>query len=329
MNKFMDAAETMVAESLEGFVAAHTDLLMFGPDRTCICRRQMTPGKVGLVSGGGAGHEPMHTGFVGFGMLDAACTGHVFTSPTPDQIVCAIQQADTGTGCLLIVKNYDGDVMNFEMAAEMAAVDHEIALLFVGDDISDPHSRPSDRRGVAGTVLIEKLLGAAAESGMTLPELLSFGQDLMTRIFSIGVALRGARVPQLRHPTFALAPGEMEVGIGIHGEPGCARVTFEGAEATARMMCDHILAASGPSLGGHGLLLINGFGATPLAELYLMHGHVRRMLVEAGVTIERSLVGTFATSLDMAGLSATLARLSEAELSLWDAPVHTAALRWP
>ncbi len=328
MNRFMDRAETMVAESLDGFVAAHADLLMFCPERKCVRRRVMTPGKVGLISGGGAGHEPMHIGFVGTGMLDAACTGHIFSSPTPDQIVTAITQADTGAGCLLIVKNYDGDVMNFEMAAEMAAADHDIAVLLVGDDISDTHAKPSDRRGVAGTVLVEKLLGAAAETGMPLSALLSLGQALATRIFSIGVALRGASVPELRRPTFALSPGEMEVGIGIHGEPGCSRQRFEGAEATARMMCEHILAAAGSSLSGQGLLFINGFGATPPSELYLMHGHVRRILGEAGISVERSLVGTFATSLDMAGLSATLALLTDAEQALWDAAVHTAALRW-
>lgn len=328
MKKFMNRTETMVAESLDGFVAAHADILAFCPQRKCIHRRTLAPGKVALISGGGAGHEPMHTGFVGEGMLDAACTGHIFTSPTPDQILAAIERTDTGAGCLLIVKNYDGDIMNFEMAAEMAAGRHEVSLLLVGDDIANRSSGNSERRGVAGTMLIEKLLGAAAERGMNLSALHALGMQLTERMHTIGVALRGASVPELRRPTFSLGPDEMEVGVGIHGEPGRARQIYPGADIVAGDMCREILAARDAAHGSQALLFVNGLGATPPAELYLMSGVARRLFEKAGISILRSLVGTYVTSLDMEGLSITLAQLDQPLFDLWDAPVHTAALRW-
>lgn len=328
MKKFMNMADTMVAESLEGFVAAHEDILMFCPQRKCIIRRSLKPGKPALISGGGAGHEPLHVGFVGHGMLDAACTGHIFTSPTPDQILAAIETTDTGGGCLLIVKNYDGDIMNFEMAAEAAKDRHDVEMLFVGDDVASRHSKKTGKRGVAGTMVTEKLLGAAAERGMSLRALRSLGTELAERIFTMGVALRGASVPELRRPTFTLGPDEMEIGVGIHGEAGRSRQVYSGAEAAARAMCDEILAACGSHLTGRALLLVNGLGGTPPAELYLMYGLARRMFEAAGVEIARSLVGTFVTSLDMQGVSITLAVLNEGQFALWDAPVHTAALRW-
>jgi phosphoenolpyruvate---glycerone phosphotransferase subunit DhaK len=328
MKKFMNTADTMVADSLEGFVAAHEDIVMFCPQRKCIKRRSAHPGKVALISGGGAGHEPLHVGFVGHGMLDAACTGHIFTSPTPDQILAAVETTDTGAGCLLIVKNYDGDIMNFEMAAEAARDRHDIEMLLVGDDVASRLSNRAGKRGVAGTMVIEKLLGEAAERGMPLAALHSLGVELGERIFTMGVALRGASVPELRRPTFTLEPDEMEIGIGIHGEAGRSRRKYAGAEAVAREICDEILAARGPDLPGQGLLLINGLGGTPPAELYLMYGLARQMFEAAGIKIARSLVGTFVTSLDMQGVSITLALLDEAQFTLWDAPVHTAALRW-
>lgn len=223
MKKFMNTAETMVAESVEGFVRAHEALVVFGPERRCIRRRHPTAGKVALISGGGAGHEPMHIGFVGHGMLDAACVGHIFTSPTPSQIIAAIEEADTGAGCLLVVKNYDGDLMNFEMAIEMAGDRHNIDMVVVSDDIETSRSGEGNgRRGVAGTLIVEKLLGAAAERGMSLAELKQLGEGLNTRIRSMGVALNGVTVPQTERTTFSLGPGEMEMGVGIHGEPGHA-----------------------------------------------------------------------------------------------------------
>jgi dihydroxyacetone kinase-like protein len=328
MKKFMNMADTMVAESLEGFVAAHDDILTFCPQRKCIARRSLKAGKPALISGGGAGHEPLHVGFVGYGMLDAACTGHIFTSPTPDQILAAIETTDTGGGCLLIVKNYDGDIMNFEMAAEAARERYRVEMLFVGDDIASSLSNRSGKRGVAGTVVTEKLIGAAAERGMPLAALHSLGSELSERIFTMGVALRGASVPELRRPTFTLGPDEMEIGVGIHGEPGRSRQVYSGAEAAAREMCDEILAACGPNRAAQGLLLVNGLGGTPPAELYLMYGLARRMFEAADIKIARSLVGTFVTSLDMQGISITLALLNDEQIALWDAPVHTAALRW-
>jgi dihydroxyacetone kinase-like protein len=328
MKKFMNTADTMVSESLEGFVAAHEDIVMFCPQRKCIRRRSLKPGKVALISGGGAGHEPLHVGFVGQGMLDAACTGHIFTSPTPDQILAAIETTDTGAGCLLVVKNYDGDIMNFEMAAEAARDRHDVEMLLVGDDVASRLSNRAGKRGVAGTMVIEKLLGAAAERGMRLQALHSLGVELGERIFTMGVALRGASVPELRRPTFTLDANEMEIGVGIHGEAGRSRQKYSGAEAVAREICDEILAARGPDLPAQALLLINGLGGTPPAELYLMYGLARRMFEAAGIKVARSLVGTFVTSLDMQGVSITLGLLDESQFVLWDAPVHTAALRW-
>ncbi|WEX87806.1 dihydroxyacetone kinase subunit DhaK [Sinorhizobium garamanticum] len=328
MKKFMNRAETLVAESLAGFVAAHERLVTFGADRRFVRRRSLCPGKVALISGGGAGHEPMHVGFVGKGMLDAACTGHVFTSPTPDQIVAAIREMDRGAGCLLVVKNYDGDVMNFAMAAELAA-QHRIATVIVRDDVNPGGSKRSqDRRGVAGTLVVEKLLGAAAEAGWRLEELSALGEDLNGRIRTMGVALGGVTVPDTERETFVLSEDEMEMGVGIHGEPGRARVTFATADEIVEAMLGAILSDLAPDRGDNLLLFINGLGGTPVSELYLAYNSVRARLQSLGATVARSLVGTYVTSLDMAGLSITVARLKERELSLWDAPVDTAALRW-
>ncbi|MGZ9720270.1 dihydroxyacetone kinase subunit DhaK [Rhizobium miluonense] len=328
MKKFINTAETMVAESVEGFVRAHEEFVVFGVDRKFIRRRHIVPGKVAIISGGGAGHEPMHIGFVGHGMLDAACVGHIFTSPTPSQIASAIEEADTGAGCVLVVKNYDGDVMNFEMAAEMASGRHKIETVIVGDDIET--ARTGDgrgRRGIAGTVIVEKLLGAAAERGMTLAELKGLGDSLAPRIRSMGVALTGVAVPHTQRSTFALGPGEMEMGVGIHGEPGHSREPFSNADTIVRHLSetvyDDIARAAGKAL-----LFVNGLGGTPPAELYLAYNTAHQFMVNHGLRIERSLVGTYATSLDMQGLSVTLAFLTDEEFSLWDSPVATAALRW-
>jgi dihydroxyacetone kinase-like protein len=329
MKKFMNRAETLVAESLAGFVAAHEHMVTFGADRKFVRRRSLRPGKVALISGGGSGHEPMHVGFVGRGMLDAACTGHVFTSPTPDQIIAAIRETDGGEGCLLIVKNYDGDVMNFEMAAELAAAEHRIATVIVRDDVNPGGSKRSQgRRGVAGTLLMEKLLGAAAEAGWRLAELSALGEDLNGRIRSMGVSLSGVIVPDTERKTFALNEDEMEMGVGIHGEPGRARVKFAAADEIVETMLEAILSDLARDRGDKLLLFINGFGGTPVSELYLAYNSARARLQRLGVTVARSLVGTYVTSLDMAGLSITVARLDERELSLWDAPIDTPVLRW-
>ena len=329
MKKFMNTAETMAAESVEGFVRAHEAFVVFGAERRCVRRRHLQPGKVAVISGGGAGHEPMHIGFVGQGMLDAACVGHVFTSPTPSQIISAIEETDTGHGCLLIVKNYDGDIMNFEMAMEMAAGRHDIATVIVADDIETARvGEGRGRRGVAGTLIVEKLLGAAAEQGMPLQALKQLADGLSARIRSMGVALNGVTVPHTQRTTFALGAGEMEVGIGIHGEPGHSRQPFAASDAIVRQLCETIVGDIAVQPGAKALLFVNGLGGTPPAELYLAYNAARRFMEKQGIVIERSLVGTYVTSLDMQGLSITLALLTAEELQLWDFPVMTAALRW-
>jgi dihydroxyacetone kinase-like protein len=329
MKKFMNVAASMVAESLEGFVSAHDRVVMFGAGRKFVRRRHLTPGKVAIISGGGAGHEPMHVGFVGHGMLDAACTGHIFTSPTPDQVIAAIAETDTGAGCLLIVKNYDGDVMNFEMAAEAVLGRHRIETVIVSDDVAAQGAVPkSGRRGVAGTLIVEKILGAAAEAGVNLAGLKALGERLSTQIRTMGVALSGVTVPDTARATFTLEPDEMEVGVGIHGEPGLYRQKIADADTIASMICSTILADTEVQKSDRALLLVNGFGGTPTPELYLIYNVARRLFEASGIRIVRSLVGTYVTSLDMAGLSITLSLLDEEALHLWDAPVLTAALQW-
>jgi dihydroxyacetone kinase-like protein len=261
-------------------------------------------------------------------MLDAACVGHIFTSPTPSQITSAIEEADTGAGCLLVVKNYDGDVMNFEMAAEIASSRHKIETVIVGDDIETAGTGDRrGRRGVAGTLIVEKLLGAAAERGMTLAELKNLGDGLAPRIRSMGVALTGVAVPHTQRTTFALGPSEMEMGVGIHGEPGHSREPFSDADTIVRHLSETVFNDIART-AGKALLFVNGLGGTPPAELYLAYNTAHRFMVNYGLRIERSLVGTYATSLDMQGLSVTLAFLSDEEFSLWDSPVATGALRW-
>lgn len=331
MKKFMNSAGTLAQDSLEGFVAAHDDIVMFGAGREYVQRRVLSPGKVAIISGGGAGHEPMHTGFVGYGMLDAACTGHVFTSPTPDHIQAAIHETDSGAGTLLIVKNYDGDVMNFEMAAEMAMAEgtRRVETVVVNDDIAVERSaRGTGRRGVAGTLVVEKIVGAAAQAGATLEDLKILGDAAVAATRTMGVALKGTTVPQTTRETFSLGPDEMEVGIGIHGEPGRSRETLADASAIVALICSHILNDFGPLDGQPVLLFVNGLGGTPQSELYLVFGLARAFLEARGIIISRSLVGTYVTSLDMAGISITVTHLDERLTGLWDAPVHTAALRW-
>jgi dihydroxyacetone kinase-like protein len=326
----MNAVETMLDESLDGFASAHSDIVELGAERKFVRRRTPTKGKVALISGGGSGHEPLHAGFVGLGMLDAACPGQVFTSPTPDQMVAAIEAVDGGAGVLLIVKNYEGDVMNFEMAAEIAtASGRRVETVITNDDVAVPSSTWSTgRRGVAGTLVVEKIVGAAAEQMMGLEDLRDLGRHVNERTRSFGVALTPCTVPAAGKPTFTLAPDEMEVGVGIHGEPGRRRSKLGSADAIAEEMLTAILEDLAPPAGSQCLLLVNGFGGTPLMELYLMVNAAQRILAARGITATRHLTGSLVTSLDMAGCSITVTLLDDRLTRLWDAPVRTAGLNW-
>jgi dihydroxyacetone kinase-like protein len=327
MKKLINAAEEAMSESLAGFCAAHSDIVRLGEAAPFVIRRDLKPGKVALVSGGGSGHEPLHAGFVGLGMLDAAVPGQVFTSPTPDLILAAAEAADTGGGVLFIVKNYEGDVMNFEMAREMSG--KSIATVITDDDVAvETSTFSTGRRGVAGTLIVEKIVGAAAEGGCDLIALKALGDRVNAATRSIGIALTSCTVPAAGKPTFEIAEDEMEIGVGIHGEPGRRRVKLMPASAIAKEMVGTITADLGGRLHGEIILLINGFGGTPLSELYLMYDAVRRLLEPAGCVIARSLVGSFVTSLDMAGCSVTVSLVDDEMKRLWDAPVHTSALRW-
>ncbi|WP_206952087.1 dihydroxyacetone kinase subunit DhaK [Trinickia acidisoli] len=327
MKKLINAPEKVLSESLDGFAAAHADIVTLGAEKKFVRRKTLKPGKVGLISGGGAGHEPLHAGFVGAGMLDAACPGQIFTSPTPDQIAAAIDAIDTGAGSLLIVKNYEGDVMNFEMAAELA--NGKVLTVLVDDDVAVEKSTYSTgRRGVAGTLVVEKLVGAAAEEGRTLKELHALAQAVNSRTRSMGVALTSCTVPAAGTPTFTLGDDEMEMGVGIHGEPGRRRVKLESADAIAAELVESIVHDLEPRNGRDCLLLVNGFGGTPLVELYLMVNAATRILRGRGISVSRFLTGNYVTSLEMAGCSITLTELDSEFARLWDAPVHTAALNW-
>ena len=327
MKKFINSPDTLLAESLEGFAAAHSDIVVLGAERKFVRRRALTPTKVSLVSGGGSGHEPLHAGFVGYGMLDAACPGQVFTSPTPDQIVEAAQAVAGEPGVLFIVKNYAGDCMNFEMAAEL--YEGKAASVITNDDVAvDKSTYSAGRRGVAGTLVLEKIVGAAAEQGMDLQGCAKLAEEVNARTKSIGVALTSCTVPAAGTPTFSLPEDEMEMGVGIHGEPGRRRVKLTQAGDIAEQMVGAIVSDFEGGVSGPALLLVNGFGGTPSLELYLMYQAARQILEKRGVTIARSLVGSYVTSLEMAGCSITLTMLDDHLTALWDAPVHTAALRW-
>jgi len=327
MKKLINAVEDVVSESLAGFCAAHSDIVRMGDAAPFVQRRHKKPGKVALLSGGGSGHEPLHSGFIGHGMLDAACPGQVFTSPTPDLILAAAEAADNGGGVLFIVKNYEGDVMNFDMAREMA--EGSVATVITDDDVAVEKSTFSTgRRGVAGTLIVEKIVGAAAEEGRDLAALKVLGDRVNAATRSIGIALTSCTVPAAGKPTFDIADDEMEIGVGIHGEPGRRRVKLKPAAEIAAEMVHAVTADLGARARGEAILVINGFGATPLCELYLMYDAVRRLLEPAGTVVARSLVGNFVTSLDMAGCSVTVSMLDDEMKRLWDAPVHTPALRW-
>ncbi|MGY1838906.1 MULTISPECIES: dihydroxyacetone kinase subunit DhaK [unclassified Modestobacter] len=331
MKKLINSPADVVAESLRGLAIAHPDLRVDHPNRVVFRGDAPVRGKVGIVSGGGSGHEPMHGGFVGAGMLDAACAGEVFTSPVPDQMVAATTGVDGGAGVLHLVKNYTGDVMNFEMAAELVAAESgtEVVSVVVDDDVAVQDSLyTAGRRGVGATVLAEKTAGAAAEQGRSLAEVAEVARTVNARSRSMGVALTSCTVPSAGTPTFDLPEGEMEIGIGIHGEPGRRRVPVAPAREVAEMLLEPVLADLDFTGGDGALVFLNGMGGTPLIELYLMFGEVVQVLEKAGVTVARSLVGSYMTSLEMAGCSVTLLRVDDDLLRLWDAPVRTPALRW-
>jgi phosphoenolpyruvate---glycerone phosphotransferase subunit DhaK len=327
MKKLINAPSTVLQESLDGFAAAHADIVALGAERKFVRRAALKPGKVALLSGGGSGHEPLHTGFVGHGMLDAACPGQVFTSPTPDQMLAAVDAVDGGAGLLFIVKNYEGDVMNFDMAREMAG--RQIETVVTDDDVAvETSTYSTGRRGVAGTLIVEKLVGAAAEQGRNLAALKALGERTNAATRSMGVALTSCTVPEAGRPTFEIGEDEIEMGVGIHGEPGRRRVKLAPAQALADEMLSAILADLGSVSGGEAILLVNGFGGTPAMELYVMYQAARLLLDKHGVAVSRSLVGSYVTSLDMAGCSLTVSMIDDELRGLWDAPVHTAALRW-
>ncbi|MGV3583302.1 MAG: dihydroxyacetone kinase subunit DhaK [Methylophilus sp.] len=327
MKKFVNYVDNMLTESLSGFAAAHHDLVSLHLDPNFITRKTIAQNKVAIISGGGSGHEPLHAGYIGYGMLDAACPGQVFTSPTPDQMLAAAEAVHVGKGVLFIVKNYAGDVMNFEMATEMLSFEH--ATVLTSDDCAVINSTyTTGRRGVAGTVIVEKCVGSLAETGADLAACKALGDKVNSRTASIGVALTSCTVPVAGRPTFDINETEIEMGVGIHGEPGRRRETMREADLIVKDMIEAILADLKPAKGSEALLLINGLGATPLMELYLIYHTAAQLLTEYGIKVERSLVGNYTTAIDMAGASITLCLLDEEIKQHWDNPVHTAGLRW-
>lgn len=327
MKKFINSVDNLLDESLLGFAKAHADIVKLNLQPRFVTRiTPGKPGKVALISGGGSGHEPLHTGFVGRGMLDAACPGQIFTSPTPDQMLAAAQQVENGGGVLFIVKNYAGDVMNFEIAGEMLECPNVTVL--VNDDVSLPKTHSIGRRGVAGTLIVEKIVGAAAESGADLATCKALGDRVNRATGTIGVALTSCTVPALGKPTFELKDNEIEMGVGIHGEHGRETMALTSATEIVGHLATAIDEELQPKKDQLALLHVNGFGATPLVELHLIYGLAHQFWESRGINICRSLVGNYTTSLDMAGCSITLSLLDEELIRLWDAPVHTSALRW-
>ena len=327
MKKFINNVDDLLVESLSGFAAAHKDLVSLHLDPHYVFRAQKAANKVALISGGGSGHEPLHSGFIGYGMLDAACPGHVFTSPTPDQMLAAAEAVHAGRGVLFIVKNYAGDIMNFEMASEMLPFDN--ATVLTSDDVAVENSTyTTGRRGVAGTVIVEKVVGSLAETGADLAACKALGDKVNSRIASMGVALTSCTVPAAGRPTFDIGEHELEMGVGIHGEPGRRREAMRPADAIVADLVAAILEDLKPARGSEVLLMINGFAGTPLMELYVLYNTAARLLQQHGLTISRSLVGNYTTALDMAGASVTVCLLDDEIRKHWDAPVHTPALRW-
>ena len=331
VKKLINEPADVVKESLVGLGLAHPDLVRIDFENQLVLRKDApVSGKVALISGGGSGHEPLHGGFVGAGMLDAACPGEVFTSPVPDQMLAATKAVDGGAGVIHIVKNYTGDVMNFKLAAEMAEDDGiSVESVLTNDDVAVEDSTwTAGRRGTGVTVLLEKIAGAKAEAGGSLAEVAAVARRVNEKGRSFGVALTSCATPAAGTPTFDIGADEMEFGVGIHGEPGRRREKIRPAAEIVEEMADAILGDLQPAKGANVLAFVNGLGGTPLIELYLVYAELAKQLEKYGVTATRSLVGDYITSLDMAGVSITLLELDDELTALWDAPVHTPALRW-
>ncbi|MCF6250683.1 MAG: dihydroxyacetone kinase subunit DhaK [Methylococcaceae bacterium] len=327
MKKFINNIDDLLEESLQGFAKAHADIIQLNTQPHFVKRKNPTPtAKVALISGGGSGHEPLHTGFVGTGMLDAACPGQIFTSPTPDQMMAAAQSIENKGGVLFIVKNYAGDVMNFEIAAEMLDCPSETVL--IDDDVSLPKNHSTGRRGVAGTLIVEKIVGAAAEKGLKLSDCKVLGDKVNQMTATMGVALNCCTVPALGKPTFELNDEQIEMGVGIHGERGHETIGLTNATEIVEQIANAINDDLKPKKGQKALLHINGLGSTPLIELHLIYNLAAQYWEKRDIDICRSLVGNYTTSLDMTGCSITLTLLDEEMIKLWDAPVNTANLRW-
>jgi len=331
MKKLINHPEDVVREELEGLAFAHPELIKVHFDPNYIARVEApVKDKVALVSGGGSGHEPMHGGFVGYGMLDAACPGAVFTSPTPDQMLEATKAVDGGKGVLYIVKNYTGDVMNFEMAADLARMEGiQVESVVIDDDVAVQNSLyTAGRRGVGSTVLAEKICGAAAEQGRSLSEVADICHKVNHFGRSMGMALTSCTVPHAGKPTFDLPEDEMEIGIGIHGEPGRRRMDLKPADEIVQMLIEPVISDLPYKSGDEVLLFVNSMGGTPLIELYIAYRQAHQMAIKHGLKVVRNLIGAYITSLEMAGVSITLLKLDEDLKSLWDAPVHTPGIRW-
>ena len=328
MKKFINNVDEILTESLTGFGDAHNDILEVKLKPDFVTRKQKSENpKVALISGGGSGHEPLHGGFVGYGMLDAACPGQVFSAPTPDQMEAAANYVHSGKGILFIVKNYSGDIMNFEMGAEMLDLEHQ--TIIVNDDVAvEDSTYTTGRRGVAGTMIVEKTVGSLAETGASLEECKKFGNHVNTMTGSMGVAFTSCTVPAAGKPTFDLNNDEMEFGVGIHGEPGRKREKIRSADEITSELISAILEDLKPQNEQEVLLHINGFGGTPLMELYLLFESSKKILDKKNIKLSRSLVGNYTTSLEMAGGSITITKLDQQIINHWDSPVHTAALRW-
>jgi phosphoenolpyruvate---glycerone phosphotransferase subunit DhaK len=328
MKKLINSVDSVVTDALKGVAAAHPSLTVDVENKVITRAGGPTPGKVGLVSGGGSGHEPLHGGFVGYGMLDAACPGEVFTSPVPDQMLLATKAVNGGAGVLHIVKNYTGDVLNFQLAAELADdEDIEVASVVIDDDVAVEDSLyTAGRRGVGATVFVEKIAGALAEEGADLAAVAAIAREVNERSRSFGVALSSCTTPAAGKPTFELGDSEIELGIGIHGEPGRHRGPMRPASELAAVALDAI--AADIPLDGELLVMVNGMGGTPLIELYVMYEEVARNIAARGGRIARNLVGNYITSLEMQGFSVTVCGLTGQLTRLWDAPVDTPALRW-
>jgi len=331
VKKLINRPEDVVREALQGIEQAHADLVRVSFDPNYIVRADApVQGKTALISGGGSGHEPMHGGFVGAGMLDAACPGEVFTSPTPDQMEAATKAVNGGAGVVHIVKNYTGDVMNFEMAAELCRSEGiEVEAVLVDDDVAVQDSLyTAGRRGVGTTVLLEKIGGAAAEEGRPLKEVADVCREVNANGRTMGMALTSCTVPAAGKPTFELGEDEMEIGIGIHGEPGRERMKLKTASEIVDLMATAVVDDIPFSAGDNVLAFVNGMGGTPLIELYVLYNELARFLKGRNITIARNLIGSYITSLEMAGFSITLLKMSDDFIRLWDAPVKTPGLRW-